>query len=183
MPGRQRGGDDPERDRRGVGPLRRTLPRMTLPPAVGRSRTPVGLAGSLAGSSGALTRADAVVASGVIAGTSEEPSRTIARQCRPKPRRSAVSASTQSSSSRGWAGSRPTSVGSIRRSSRCARAADLDLRQRARPRAPRGEPWAADVELVGHRVLGKRGTRALGEAFSSARWQTATAARFCRASH
>lgn len=27
------------------------------------------------------------------------------------------------------------------------------------------EPWAADVELVGHRVLGKRGTRALGEAF------------------
>ena len=62
-----RGGDDPQCDRRGVRPRPKGASRMTLPPAVGRSRTPVGLAGSLAGSSGALTLTPrTIVASGIV---------------------------------------------------------------------------------------------------------------------
>ena len=123
--------------------LRSTLPRMTFPPAVGWSRTFVGLGRSPGRSTPALTCGSCARWS---AGTSGERNRTIARRAARQPHRSATSASTPSSSSRGWAGSRPTCAGSTLPCSR--RVPDLRisrLRQRARPAA------------AGDRALGGRG--------------------------
>ena len=135
-----------------------------LAPAVGRSRT-LGRArrGAASGARGsALTCGSCARRRPARAGRVSVRSRDRAAR---EPRRSAISASTPSSSSRRW-GDRDVRAPALPCAARgAARPAHLDLRQRARPRAAGGGAVGRTRSSSSrHPLLGRRGTRALTEA-------------------